>query len=147
MHMKGHPAPDFRYLFSLAVQSLSKSSQEIISPYSFDQSGNSVSPLPDLSPSEMTPMASMASMAPMTTATTATTTPLQPQAAIPIPSIPPQRGFAELSPIPPIVIVQPPIQPQLASSHMTTSHRRREITVATHYFQCCKCHKKRAVPM
>ena len=133
LNMKGHPAPDFRYLFSLAAQSLSKQTQEALSPYSFEQeSTNSVSPLPVLSPTDV--------------ALNATAT-LHPQApnAVPLSSIP-QRSYSELSPIPPIVIVQPQIQQPLASTHMPT-HRRREITVGTHYFQCCKCHKKRAVPM
>ena len=31
--------------------------------------------------------------------------------------------------------------------HPSTAPRRKEIMINTHYIECCKCHKKRAVPM
>lgn len=115
--MNGCPAPDLKSLFSLIPTGSDNS------PYSENRDlspMNPVSPMPN--PIQSTPHS-----------------PLElPVGSIAQP-IQPVNVSREFHPLSPTVV----LSPQTTS---LTSGRRRDTPITTHYIECVKCHKKRAVP-
>ena len=122
MNMGGCPAPNFNFLFSYPISSFASAVPATLPPTK-----------PDRTPSIISPLS------------------VDPEDESSSHTVPPRSAAYALSlPHSPLEILPAPVRSMSIShpgSTPSSAPRRRENLVATHYLECCKCKKKRAVPM
>ena len=122
MNMGGCPAPNFNFLFSYPISSFASAVPAPLPPTKPDRTPSIISPL---------------SVDPEDESSSHTITPRS-------------AAYALSLPHSPLEILPAPVRSMSIShpgSTPSSAPRRRENLVATHYLECCKCKKKRAVPM
>ena len=121
MNMSGCPAPNFNFLFSFPISSFASPIPATLPPTK-----------PDRTPSIISPI----SIDPDDESSSRTVTPRS-------------AAYALSLPHSPLDILPAPVRSMSISHPGTTPtlSRRRENIIPTHYLECCKCKKKRAVPM
>lgn len=132
MNMGGCPAPNFNFLFSLPISSLTPHSMPTIPP-----------PLPTGTAAiKSEPTTSLISPLSVEAEDESSSHAFSPRSATRALSVP--HSPMEMLPGP---IRSMSISHPMQAPIVTGNPRRRENVIATHYIQCCKCKKKRAVPM